>query len=375
MPQPVPKTRNYEPYTQNGTAVRSTEKEIERTLLAAAFEAIENGNLEDNALDTRVYKDESVTLVKLANEVIDRIDNSKSIAIVARQDFVSTVGQTIFTFPFDFFPGSKELLVFLDGALLRLGGIGVGNYTEISSNQIQMNVALAANQELTGLKIGLSGGTPKNRQDLTVAEGQTLINLPLIYQPGSDELLVFRNGAKAVVNIDFSETSATSITWLYPLAQGDRIELVIYEAPNSQADVVSRRIGTDAQRGVFENWLRQNVSYSFLFFELANDPAKQHASGTANYLASTQEISGDGNIYVAKANLSFTGTKAKIIYDSNGVGTLTFEVSTDDGFSLTAIANEDTEVILSGSTGTQFHVQITFAGGAVLRNFAVIIAP
>lgn len=69
MPQGQ-QTRNYQAFPPSeGTGVRSTEKEIERNLLQAAFLGVEGGNLDDEAIDTRVIAADSVTLEKLSPPV------------------------------------------------------------------------------------------------------------------------------------------------------------------------------------------------------------------------------------------------------------------------------------------------------------------
>jgi hypothetical protein len=375
MPVPAPTSRNYSPYTDEGTRIRSEDKEEERVLLAEAFNQVELGNLHNEAIETRVIKDKNVTLPKLADEVVDLIQNSQGVAVVQRQDFVAVQDQVIFDFDFQYTMGGKDLLWFRQGELQRLGVPGVGDYVETLPSQVLIHYPAVTGERFTALKLGIVGGTPAAYETHIAIVGQTLINLGFSYNVGSYELLVFRNGVKDIPNIHYLETSTSSITYLIPLKKGDLVQTIVYQAASSaNIDSVGRRVGNEALLASIMNWFRASPTYTDLFFDLFDKPGKQHVSGTAQYF-STEECGGNGFTYVGKTTMDQTCNKVKVLWEDNNQGTLGIQVSSDDGLSLTPILLKDHEYVLQGTRSNLLHVEITFAGDARLRYMAVIMSP
>jgi len=58
---------------------------------------------------------------------------------------------------------------------------------------------------------------------------QTVVNTTHAYTPGSNQLSVYVNGEKQVVDVDYTETDSDTITFLTPLLEGDRYELLTGE--------------------------------------------------------------------------------------------------------------------------------------------------
>lgn len=54
---------------------------------------------------------------------------------------------------------------------------------------------------------------------------QTLFNLGVTYQTGSNNLAVFVNGRRVRLTADYTETSSSSITFTYPLEAGDEVDV------------------------------------------------------------------------------------------------------------------------------------------------------
>ncbi len=60
---------------------------------------------------------------------------------------------------------------------------------------------------------------------ITATAGQTIFNLGVTYQIGSNNLAVFVNGLRQRITADFTETSINSITFTYPLQAGDEVDV------------------------------------------------------------------------------------------------------------------------------------------------------
>lgn len=371
MPVPNPTSRNYQPWPNTGTPVRSVDKENERSLLRAAFEGIENGNLNDGTLTSRVYANGSVTVPKLAADVLSLIESSEALAISNRHEVIASVAQVNVILPFNYTIGSNDLLVYIDGELKNKAT----HYLESVGNQISLVVPATGGESIVALKLGIAAGTPANRNVVTATEAQELIDVGFSYNVGTDELLVYRNGNKQRVNDQYSETNTTQVTFSASyLTAGDEIEFIVYAAPSADADITGRRVANEGLKQSFLNLLSLNTTFTDLFFDLFDTTGKQDASGDADYFGITQDIGGDGQTYIAKTELSIIGKRAKVYFESNGVGTLTINLSTNDGADLTPITFSGQEVTLT-NPNDEFHIQVLFASGARLRNLAVITSP
>ena len=73
----------------------------------------------------------------------------------------------------------------------------------------------------------LSGLATSGQQGSAVAtQSQTLFNVPFAYLVGLNSLKVYVNGSKQVVNLNYTETSTTSINFLNGLNVGDVVEFI-----------------------------------------------------------------------------------------------------------------------------------------------------
>lgn len=75
-------------------------------------------------------------------------------------------------------------------------------------------------------------------QEFTVTDGQTLFTLSnFSYNPGTQSLWVFINGRKAVLGVDYTETSTNQFTWSYALTALDTLEAVGISLANITVDI------------------------------------------------------------------------------------------------------------------------------------------
>lgn len=74
-----------------------------------------------------------------------------------------------------------------------------------------------------------SGLLVQNVQEFTASVGQTLFTISGTYRPGINNLAVYVNGVRKFAPSDFTETSASSFTFLTPLAGGEKVKAVITE--------------------------------------------------------------------------------------------------------------------------------------------------
>jgi hypothetical protein len=80
-----------------------------------------------------------------------------------------------------------------------------------------------------GLNSFLVGGTALSEEYQTAASGQTVFNISTFtYVPGLNGLFVYVNGSKQVVNLNYTESSTSSITFSTGLNVGDVVEFVYF---------------------------------------------------------------------------------------------------------------------------------------------------
>jgi hypothetical protein len=113
---------------------------------------------------------------------------------------------------------------------------------------------------------GGSGGTASGTSvaNFTATAGQTVFTLPWSYTQGIENLAIFVNGSKQIVNVNYVETSTTSFTMSNGLNVGDLVQ-AIYNLPLSggviNADNVTYNEGSaGAVNQTVQDKLQESVS-------------------------------------------------------------------------------------------------------------------
>jgi len=99
------------------------------------------------------------------------------------------------------------------GEIWLTGGV---NYKFVL--QDQNNVQLWSVDNLSGFASSGQSGT------VTATQGQTVVTVPFTYLIGSNSLKVYVNGSKQIVNLNYTETTTTSVTFSSGLNVGDIVE-------------------------------------------------------------------------------------------------------------------------------------------------------
>lgn len=140
--------------------------------------------------------------------------------------------------------------------------------------------------------------------------GQTVITLTQVtYIPGSNNLSVYVNGARLIVNVDYAETSSTQVTFTNALALNDEVVCVvgaeISEAVAS-SNVSFLQAGTGAVSRSVRNKLRDTVSvkdFGAVGDGVTDDTAAIQAAVTQCFNTSDQLYWPDGT-YLTTASIS-----------------------------------------------------------------------
>ena len=114
--------------------------------------------------------------------------------------------------------------------------------------------------------------------------GQTLVNLGITYQVGSNNLAVFVNGLRQRITADYNETSATSITFTYPLQEGDEVDVYAGEALGNLTAAAASSVSVSDAGDFF-----LGTTVEAVFQELGNGivPDNGDASKTLTYNTSS----------------------------------------------------------------------------------------
>jgi len=85
------------------------------------------------------------------------------------------------------------------------------------------NVQIWSMDNITGLPTAAAQVSPQSYQVAT--QGQTVFGA-ISYTPGNNSLKVFVNGSKQIINLNYVETNAVSITFVTGLNVGDIVEFL-----------------------------------------------------------------------------------------------------------------------------------------------------
>lgn len=112
---------------------------------------------------------------------------------------------------------------------------------------------------------GGGGGTAATQvAEFTATQGQTVFNIPFSYVPDNYNLAVFVNGSKQIIDVNYSESSSTSITFFTGLNVGDLVE-VVYNLPIAAGQIDASNIlydqgGIGAVESTVQKKLEESVS-------------------------------------------------------------------------------------------------------------------
>jgi hypothetical protein len=156
-----------------------------------------------------------------------------------RFEVYATAGQTVFTLPWTYIPGSNDLSAYVNG--VRQAGTA---YTETSVSSITFVSGLNAGDEVMfnnyifggGLNgASLNGIASVTRTRLTAPGGTTVFTVPS-YVIGTNNLQVWVQGVKQISGTAYTETSSTSITFSSSLPAGTIIDIDVLNLMNASAN-------------------------------------------------------------------------------------------------------------------------------------------
>ena len=111
---------------------------------------------------------------------------------------------------------------------------------------------------------GSGGGAATQVVEFTATQGQSVFTIPFSYVPDNYNLAVFVNGSKQIIDVNYSESSSTSITFFTGLNVGDLVE-VVYNLPIAAGQIDASNIlydqgGVGAVESTVQKKLEESVS-------------------------------------------------------------------------------------------------------------------
>ena len=178
--------------------------------------------------------------------------------------------------------------------------------------------------------------------DFTATQGQTVFTLPFSYTQGIDNLAIFINGSKQVVNVNYTESTSTSFTMASGLNAGDVVQ-AIYNLPLAGGVINSSNVtyneqSTGAVNRTVQSKLQEIVSVQDFGFSTSNTASQNKAA----FVAAIASLTRPSYLYVPQGFYNIApgidlGTNC---YGIQGAGKYETYLASTTGTSLfTATAN------------------------------------
>ena len=182
--------------------------------------------------------------------------------------------------------------------------------------------------------IGGGGGSSASGTsvaDYTATQGQTAFTLPWSYTQGIDNLAIFINGSKQVVNVNYTESTTTSFTMASGLNAGDIVQ-AIYNLPLAGGIIdASNVIYNEGSSGAVNSTVKAKLqeSVSVKDFGAVGDGVTNNYTAFQNAIAAIPATGGTllipagtyylGNtgILISRSNITIVGEGMPRIADNN----------------------------------------------------------
>ena len=179
---------------------------------------------------------------------------------------------------------------------------------------------------------GGGGGAATQVVEFTATQGQTVFTIPFSYVPDNYNLAVFVNGSKQIIDVNYSESSSTSITFFTGLNVGDLVE-VIYNLPIAAGQIDASNIlydqgGIGAVESTVQKKLQESVSvkdFGAIGDGVTDDTA---AINTAVTAAAGKALFFPSGTYLTTTGINYTATSPINIYGSGPGSVIKFTGTT-----------------------------------------------
>jgi len=173
------------------------------------------------------------------------------LAEIKRYDFAATGGQTAVNLPWAYAIGMNQLIVISSGTVCKV----FDDYLESAPTSITFTSGRIYQESISVIRIGAATGSavvPLHEKHIAT-DSQEIFELAGTYDPGTDSLVVIRNGKILVLEDEYEETDESTVTLTSPAVEYDVLVFKVIGAtgvPVSDADVTKHAVynlslGTD----------------------------------------------------------------------------------------------------------------------------------
>jgi hypothetical protein len=218
------------------------------------------------------------------------------------------------------------------------------------SDNVQLRIT-AQSLNLFAAGGGGGGGAAATQEVSFVAtQGQTVFTIPFTYLPDQNNLAVFVNGSKQVVDTNYSESSSTSITFFTGLNAGDIVE-VVYGLPVASGQLNASNIYYEEPgTGSIQRTVQDKIS---------EIPSAADFATTAEFNTYANSLTHPINFAIEPQNTVRTLTsKLQDIVSVKDFGAIGDGI-TDDTASITAALNSGAGTVYFGDSTCQYRITST----------------
>ena len=224
---------------------------------------------------------------------------------------------------------------------------------------------------------GGGGGTAATQvAEFTATQGQTVFTIPFSYVPDNYNLAVFVNGSKQIIDVNYSESSSTSITFFTGLNVGDLVE-VVYNLPIAAGQIDASNIlydqgGVGAVESTVQKKLQESVSVKD--FGAVGDGTTDDTVAIQNAINAALALRMSGNSGIYGPGTFYVGT-APTVHFPSGVYKISGALTPDtvEYINYMNFVGENSIIVPTTSTFTIFggigyqtnFTGLTFRGGDV----------
>jgi len=186
----------------------------------------------------------------------------------------------------------------------------------------QNNVLIGTYDNITGINANLNYVVGEETQ--TATQSQTLFTLTSItYTVGTNTLLVYVNGSKQIKNINYSESSSTSVLFLTGLNVGDIVNFITSVTLSVGVGASSLIIYTPAGTGAVATTVQAKLRESISVLDFGAD--RTGATNSTTAFTNAAAAATPQAVFVPKGSYAITGTVTGKFYS---LGTVTITSGT-----------------------------------------------
>jgi hypothetical protein len=247
------------------------------------------------------------------------------------------------------------------------------------SDNVQLRItAQSLNLFAQGGGGGGGGSAATQVAEFTATQGQTVFTLPFTYIPDEFNLAVFVNGSKQIVDVNYSESSSTTITFFTGLNVGDAVE-VVYNLPIAAGQLDASNIlydegGVGAVQRTVQVKLQESVSVKD-FGAVGNGTTDDTAAIQAALTSGSTNVYFPNGKYLITSTITINNDAVRLYGDSKGDANYCIIANSDiEMFKVVGnyVTFDSLRLSCTSATHSKRHIQTYSASGLTVVNCYIV---